>query len=157
MPPEPIEFKHLLARNLRKAAAAAELRQERLRKRMNNLGFGWVGSTVSLVMRGRRRVTAEELIGLALALETTPGQLLAVEDDDGYQNIVMPSGFAFPGRRLFIPGGSVIWKDDEPVLAASPTEGEADIGRLAMGGLEKMIERAVEKLAAERLRQQGGE
>lgn len=142
MQPEPIEFTQLLARNLRKARAAAQLSQEDTRKRMNALGFTkWLGSTVSLVMRGKRRVTAEELIGLALALETTPGQLLTPEDDAGYQQIVMPSGFAFPGRRLFGLGQYVTWEDDEPVLVTKPDD------------LRKMLEHAVRNWP----RDEGGE
>ena len=111
MPSEPIEFRELLARNCRKAAAAAQLRQERIRRRMNNLGFtSWVSSTVSLVLRGKRRITAEELVGLALALGTTPGVLLAVDDDDDLQLVSLPGGFAFPGRRLYFNSESVTWK-----------------------------------------------
>jgi 8-oxo-dGTP diphosphatase len=149
MPPEPIEFKKLLARNLRKARAAAELSQAQVSKRMQKLGFSWVGSTVSLAMRAERRITVDELVALSLILGTTPGQLLLPEDDNGHQLVQLPGGFAFPGRRLYFRNASVAWKDDEPVLAASPEEGESDTAALAAQGAEKLLRQMRERLLEE--------
>lgn len=118
MPSEPTEFKHLLARNLRAARAATELSQEQVRKGMNSLGFtSWLGSTVSLVMRGERRVTTEELIGLALVLNVKPERLIWPEN--GQDLVSLPSGFTFPALRLVMNDGSVTWKDGKPVAGRS--------------------------------------
>jgi 8-oxo-dGTP diphosphatase len=149
MPPESVEFRKLLARNLRKARAAAELSQAQVSKRMQKLGFSWVGSTVSLAMRAERRITVDELVALSLILGTTPGQLLLPEDDDGHQLVQLPGGFAFPGRRLYFRNASVSWKDDEPVLAASPEEGEPDTSALAAQGAEKLLRQMRERLLGE--------
>jgi transcriptional regulator with XRE-family HTH domain len=114
----PEEFMELLARNLRQAQAAAQLRQPQIARRMQKLGFRWFTSTVSLAMRAKRRVTAEELIGLSLVLGVTPGRLL--RPDDGSQTVSLPSGFEFPSPRLMANDGSVTWsEDDEPVAGAT--------------------------------------
>ena len=45
---------------------------------MRALGFkGWRRQTVASVEKGKRRVTVEEALGLAMALETTLPRLLA--------------------------------------------------------------------------------
>jgi len=103
----------LLARNLRKEQAAAQLRQPQIARRMQRLGFRWFGSTVSLVMRAKRKVSVEELVGLSLVLGVSPTRLL--RPDDGESQVSMPNGFAFPAVRLMMNDGSVTWQDDEPV------------------------------------------
>ena len=71
---QPVPYASQLASNLRAARGAANLSQSDVGERMRALGFtAWLRSTVSLAEQGKRRVTAEELLGLALALETEHG------------------------------------------------------------------------------------
>ena len=69
---------------------------------MRDLGFeDWHQQTVASVEKGKRRVTAEEVLGLVEALETTLPRLLAPIGGDLW--VELPSG---SGRRL--PGAEVI-------------------------------------------------
>jgi hypothetical protein len=68
-------------------------------------------------------VTVEELVGLSLALNRSPERLIQ-SDDDG--EVMLPSGFAFPSRRLAMNDGSVTWKDDQPVIAVSDLTEKAE-------------------------------
>jgi len=53
-----------------------DLEQEHVALRMRDLGHNWVQQTVSEVERGRRRVTAAELLSLTIVLGATIGDLL---------------------------------------------------------------------------------
>jgi 8-oxo-dGTP diphosphatase len=87
----PETYADLLARNLRAARAAANLSQADAGERMRALGFrSWLGQTVSASERGKRRVTAEEIIGLCAALECPPGALLLPVR--GSADIELPAG-----------------------------------------------------------------
>jgi len=87
----PTSYSDVLARNIRAARSRADLTQEDLGARMRALGHAaWLYQTVGNVERGRRRVTAEEVAALALALDTTIPALAAPSDQDG--DIEMPSG-----------------------------------------------------------------
>lgn len=57
-------------------SARGRLKQGDVADRMRALGFKWVRQTVSEVEAGRRRVSAEELLALALCLDTTVPALL---------------------------------------------------------------------------------
>lgn len=57
------------------AVPADDLEQEHVAARMRDLGHNWVQQTVSEVERGRRRVTATELISLTLVLGASIGDL----------------------------------------------------------------------------------
>lgn len=66
-----------VCRNLRAARAAAQLKQDDVAERMRELGFAaWRHSTVSLTERGQRRITVDELLGLAVAFEVSVQSLL---------------------------------------------------------------------------------
>jgi transcriptional regulator with XRE-family HTH domain len=91
-----------VAENIRSYRAVRRLSQEELAERMNVLGHGWYHQTVGEVERGNRAVTVDELIGLALALEVTVGELLdpmgpAGEDISFYFGDLKVEGS--PGRR----------------------------------------------------------
>jgi transcriptional regulator with XRE-family HTH domain len=57
------------------AEPADDLEQEHVAARMRDLGHNWVQQTVSEVERGRRRVTATELVSLTLVLGASIGDL----------------------------------------------------------------------------------
>jgi transcriptional regulator with XRE-family HTH domain len=82
----------LLARNLRAARGAADLSQADVGERMRALGFtSWLGQTVSASERGRRRIAAEEILGLCAALECPPAALL-LPIHAGSQDVALPGG-----------------------------------------------------------------
>src|SRR5437870_2675105 len=67
----------VLADNLRAVRAQRRLKQEDIAAGMRKLGHPtWVRATVSEVERGRRNVTVNELLPLALLLEVAPFDLL---------------------------------------------------------------------------------
>lgn len=73
----------VLASNVRAARTRAGLTQEVLADRMRLLGFtAWLYQTVGNVEKVKRRLTAEEILGLALALETTMPALMGASDHD---------------------------------------------------------------------------
>jgi 8-oxo-dGTP pyrophosphatase MutT (NUDIX family)/transcriptional regulator with XRE-family HTH domain len=108
-------YAEVLARNVRAARARAGIDQTTVAYRMSNLGFGaWVRQTVTKVERGNRRITAEEVLGLSLALETTVSALMMpANEDDG---IILPGGGMLPGHgvQTSVMGFSVaaFWEGD---------------------------------------------
>ena len=85
---------------------------------MRALGFSaWVRQTVTRVERSRRRLTAEEILGLAYALETSIGSLMDPSPDD--KQVAFPSGQAISvgsvqrSVRHFYDG-AVGWFGDAP-------------------------------------------
>jgi transcriptional regulator with XRE-family HTH domain len=88
----PDTYADLLARNLRAARGAEGLSQADVAERMQALGFrSWLSQTVSASERGKRRITAEEVIGLCVALEHPPGALLLPVRGDS-QDVSLPGG-----------------------------------------------------------------
>jgi transcriptional regulator with XRE-family HTH domain len=117
-------YASVLARNLRAARAAAELSQAQVSRRMKALGFSaWVGSTVSLVERGKRTLTAEEIFALSFALETTLARLVTPAADSP-DWITFPAGQgvhvrAVVGSARGVRADAVGWDGDEPVFMAT--------------------------------------
>lgn len=124
-----------LIRNVRAARARLGIDQESVATRMRALGFDvWVRQTVARVEGGKRRLTAEEVFGLALALETRVTALIEPVQDDG--PVELPSGAELPflSAHELIWGGVhnvVIWDGDVPefpdTFAQSRSEGYEDI------------------------------
>jgi hypothetical protein len=95
---------------------------------MRALGFSaWRRQTVANVEKSARRVTAEEVLGLALALETRFMSLVEPVREDG--PVGLPSGAEMPflaAHGLFWGGSqlTVTWDDDVPrFLDADPAPG----------------------------------
>jgi transcriptional regulator with XRE-family HTH domain len=69
----------VLAANIRAERARACLSQMTLAELMREVGFGhWLHQTVGASERGERRVTAEEVLGLAKVLGVPAGTLMNV-------------------------------------------------------------------------------
>lgn len=89
---------------------------------MRALGYSaWVRQTVARVEGGKRRLTAEEVFGLALALETRLMGLIEPDPNDG--PVVLPSGAELPYLRVhgLFWGGSevaVTWDGAVPSFPA---------------------------------------
>jgi hypothetical protein len=91
----PDTYANLLARNLRAARAATQpkLSQADAAERMRALGFpSWLGQTVSACERGKRRITAVEILGLCAALECPPAALWLPVHGTGTPDIALPGG-----------------------------------------------------------------
>ncbi len=134
----PAAYKTVLARNLRAARAATEphLSPADVGERMRALGFKtWLRSAMSTVENENRRVTAEEVVGLALALGTTVSKLMTdvPPAEDGSQYWRLPEGPPMPERRLTYNDGSVRWDGNTPVAAPPPSAAEAaELDRLSV-------------------------
>jgi transcriptional regulator with XRE-family HTH domain len=109
---QPAPYGSLLARNLRAARAAANLSQSDVGERMRNLGFkAWLRSTMSLAEQGKRRVNAEELLGLALVLETSVVRLATPPEETPW--IELPAGGLVHGVAIRATG-DVQWDGNTP-------------------------------------------
>lgn len=76
-PPEGALFpSQILARNLGGVRRLRGWRQELVAERMNFLGHPWTRQTVGEVEQGRRNVTVDELLSLALVFAITVDRLL---------------------------------------------------------------------------------
>jgi hypothetical protein len=99
---------------------------------MAALGYEWHRATVSSVERGQRRVTAEEMVALALCFEV-PMQVLwsAQAQFGGDRSVTLPNGAELPtgvvrGLVSFNPSlmsvghwqSFYVWQNNEP----SPSE-----------------------------------
>ena len=71
-------YAQALAAKIEQARAGLRLSQKALGNRMSALGFGWRQQVVAAVESGERRLLAEEMLGLALALETTLQEFLSL-------------------------------------------------------------------------------
>ena len=78
---------------------------------MRALGYSWHPQTVGEVEKGNRRVTAEEILGLALALETTVIGLLSPVQDD--KLVKLPSGEELDVRAVH----ELIWAGSGPAIS----------------------------------------
>jgi hypothetical protein len=116
----PTTYADVLAKNIRAARCRADISQEALAARMRALGYKeWLYQTVGKVERGKRRVTAEEIRGLAWSLETSVAALMKPTEDDRF--IEFPSGAALAvvSDRRSVDGandGAVRWSGNEPVF-----------------------------------------
>jgi transcriptional regulator with XRE-family HTH domain len=111
----------VLARNIRAARSRLGINQESVAARMRSLGYAaWLQQTAANVEKNRRRVTAEEIHGLARALETSIASLMRPADDD--KTVAFPSGAAIPAASVAESAGrgandgAVAWAGDSPVF-----------------------------------------
>jgi transcriptional regulator with XRE-family HTH domain len=114
-------YSAVLARNVRTARTRRELNQDVLAARMKALGYDeWIRQTVSNVEKGKRRLTAEEVFGLSVALDVSVTSLMFPGPDDdplvrlrGGQLIAVPVQWALSNA----PAGTVIWDNGKPKFA----------------------------------------
>jgi transcriptional regulator with XRE-family HTH domain len=119
-PPRP--FADVITGNIAAARARLRLRQVDLAARMTAQGWRWVSQIVSEIEQGRRAVRADELLGLALALETTIAALTAAPPDA--HAVALPSGQQIPAQRLAVLDDSVTWtKANKPRVSPATAAG----------------------------------
>jgi transcriptional regulator with XRE-family HTH domain len=109
---EPTTLGKILARNIASARVARDFDQQDLAARMRELGWKWVRQTVGEVENTRRRLTGEEIFGIALALDTTVDRLMTPLW--GNEPVQLPSGVTLPWQsvKLVISGPDPI--DESP-------------------------------------------
>lgn len=88
----------ILADNIAAARVRRRLQQQDLADRMRALGWKWVRQTVGEVEKNKRRVTPDELVGLAASLETTVQYLMSPQLFDG--PVELPSGVSLTAGQV---------------------------------------------------------
>lgn len=122
----PTHYSDVLAGNIRSARTRIDREQESAAARMRALGYAyWTRQTVSKVERGDRRVLAEEIPGLAYALQTTISALMAPRDEDKTVEF-QPGGEPVSVESLQLSArgqvdDSVWWNEDEPLFPCRST------------------------------------
>ena len=87
-----MSYNEVIGRNISAARGRLRLSQAAVAARMKTLGFTWSQQTVASIEKTGRRATAEEIHGLAWALETTIATLMSPSDQD--DDIELPGGQA---------------------------------------------------------------
>lgn len=124
-------YGQILAQNIRAARSRIGIGQDTVAERMRALGYdAWIRQTVSSTERGRRRPVAEEMPGLAIALETSVWRLMAPWEDDKPVDL-QPHGLReVPPAYLrgLVRGpvyGRIVWDGDKPAFVSrEQIEGE---------------------------------
>jgi 8-oxo-dGTP pyrophosphatase MutT (NUDIX family) len=94
-------YKVILGRNVSADRGRLQLSQTAVAARMQDLGFeDWRQQTVANIEKGKRRVTAEEVLGLVVALESTLPRLLAPIGGDLWVELPSDSGHLLPGMEV---------------------------------------------------------
>ena len=89
----------VLAANVRATRSRKRLGQADVTARMRALGFDqWHRQTLGKIERGERRLTAEELLGLSGALDTSVATLMMPPPDMDF--ITLPSGAAVQAKSV---------------------------------------------------------
>jgi transcriptional regulator with XRE-family HTH domain len=104
--------------NITRARTGLRLSQKALGSRMKALGFSWRQQIVNAVEIGDRRLQLDELLGLALALETTLQELLSPSEGDREALVALPCGETVSADYVtrLVYGqdrGAVAWTDDD--------------------------------------------
>jgi 8-oxo-dGTP diphosphatase len=100
-------YRLILGRNVSGARGRLQASQTAIAERMRSLGFDdWRQQTVAKVEKGNRRLSAEELLGLAEALETTLPALIASVGGELFVEWPSESGRFVPGAEIIhLAGG----------------------------------------------------
>jgi 8-oxo-dGTP pyrophosphatase MutT (NUDIX family) len=111
----PVQIAEMARQNIRAQRARLGRTQASVSKRMNQLGFSWYPQTVGLVERNQRPLYADELVALALCLDTTPDVLYGPPGD---VSSVMFGDKQVPAQRLWIIDDSIRWDGDTLMISA---------------------------------------
>jgi transcriptional regulator with XRE-family HTH domain len=94
---ETVDYAPILAGNIARARGASGFTQAALAESMARVGFPWKRITVAEVERGVRRVSLDELVGLAALFGKPIVEFLLPQSDLDYQ---LPSGRTLPAAML---------------------------------------------------------
>jgi hypothetical protein len=115
-------YGNVLALNIKAAREGLyRVSAEDLAERMRNLGFSsWLRETVSSVEQGEYSLTAEEVLGISVALYVSVTALMLPPDDDPL-DVTLPGGQTVLLRRHhFEP--SLWWDGNTPTTIPQPYE-----------------------------------
>jgi hypothetical protein len=121
-------YGELISRNIVAARyRAGKLKQSSVAARMQALGHKWHPQTVGEVENARRRVTVDEILCLALTLETSVAALMEPTSDD--RTIALPSGRRILGASVqasvrHVNDGRIKWDGDVPRFGEPDFRGE---------------------------------
>jgi hypothetical protein len=113
----------VLAANFRAARARAGLGQELTAARMRALGFAeWRYQTVGVAEKGKRRLTAEEVMALAWVFDVTVFELMKPPESAG--PVEFPSGERIAAHSVAASigaynDGAVTWDGAEPKVSVT--------------------------------------
>jgi hypothetical protein len=116
----------VLGRNISGARGRLRLSQGGVAARMRALGFAhWQQQTAGAVEKATRRVTAEELLGLSLALQTSMRVLTTPAPDD--RSVMLPGGQEIDALwvQRSVEGYSdrpLRWDGDVPQVESAPQD-----------------------------------
>ena len=128
---ESVSYREVLAGNIRAARARAGLGQELVAGRMRRLGFSeWRYQTVGVAEKGKRRITAEEVMALAWVLQTSVYELMRPAESAGL--VRFPAGDAISARSIALSATAhndraVTWQDAEPEFTTDSGEVSARV------------------------------
>lgn len=152
MPREPEQYALILGGNVAAARRRLRLRQSSTAARMGALGWNWHPQTVSEVEAGRRALRADEVLGVALALETTVAALMSPPLDA--PAVATPSGALVSAARIAAIDGTVEWDGDNPKLIP-PSRSTPALDAITAGKREEL--RRMEEYVEELRRQAAGD
>lgn len=132
--------------NIRAERARRDLDQGDVQERMRMLGYSWHRPTVGKLERGERRLLAEEVAPLAVALDATMSDLMLPRKDGVF--FVFPSGVKIAAVRMLSNDGSLTWDTGNKPVMSEPSH-DPDVMKAAAEGFQKMLERAVSKMLDE--------
>lgn len=160
--PSQRHYRDILAANVRAARARLDLEQDVLAARMKALGYGWHRQTVGTVERARRRLSAEEILGLSLALETSISELMAPDAAAKGGLVALPSENTLPASSVSSSAGVGVnegwlrWSGDNPIWPSSAieqtiagAEDRAAEARASLARRPKLRASSTEELVAE--------
>jgi transcriptional regulator with XRE-family HTH domain len=112
----PASYGDAILENIRATRARKKLDQDDVSERMRKLGYtSWHRQTLGKVERGERRLTASEVLGLALALGTNISVLLAGPLDDVIElGDIQLSGQEVTSLAFGRNSRSIVWNGNVP-------------------------------------------
>jgi transcriptional regulator with XRE-family HTH domain len=112
----------VLAANLYAYRVLQRMSQEELAIRMTELDHGWSRSTVSDVERGGRRVTTDEMFGLAISMGVSVAHLLDPAGPDQRRQLSLDVGLSGPDAERIAPNDAHLWVIGRAVIRFSAEE-----------------------------------
>lgn len=147
---EELTYTKAIGRNIVAARAKRKgLTQNRFASRMQALGFEWLQQTVARVELGKRPIDGDEILGVAIALETTIQQLLSPSESDWESQVTLPSGEVVSPDYVTatvygMDRSAVTWTDDKPQFGPdtkrSPDYSQRFVEMMRMASANRPVE-----------------
>lgn len=131
----PQPYAEILAANIAAQRKWTRLRQKDLADRMRAQGWTWYAQTVSELEQGKRVIRADEMLGLAVALETTVPALMTPPPVTAAT--VLPSGELVAASRVTEIGSSTAW-DGNRLKITPPSSSASALDTLLAGRREEL-------------------